>query len=91
MRTLEEVLKSHHYHTPSAETQIKITEIRKATKALAKLIFETCPQHPDTTLALRDLESARMRAISCLAFHSPDSVMIEDMDKPTGASGELKV
>lgn len=79
-------LASYSYHKPSPETGAMIGIIRKEFRELAKSVVANVPDSREKSLALTELENARMYAILALSMHSAGSEVVPD-DEPQGLSG----
>ena len=55
------------YHSPTPEQVKQYAAINAASKALARVIIETCPQSADRSAALRLVREARMTANASIA------------------------
>lgn len=59
------------YYPPQGDQAERYAAIHEATKALAQLWIDLAPPSPELTLALRDLESGRMRVNQAIAINEP--------------------
>ena len=55
------------YHAPEQGSEQAHLEVQEASVDLAKLIIEVCPSCPETTLAIRRLQEAKMWANAAIA------------------------
>lgn len=69
MRTLSDIDHTFTYHAPTITQIAEHERIRDAAKAFAYEIFTTCPETPERTLALRDVQRAVMMANASIALH----------------------
>lgn len=65
--TLENLDELFTYHPPTPATIPKFNAINEASKALAKVILETCPDCADRSAAIRLVVNARMTANASIA------------------------
>ena len=59
-------------HVPSDGGMDKITALREAFTAVARLIEETCPASRQRSVAITELETAAMWAIKAVVFNDPE-------------------
>lgn len=60
---------THHPPQPENEQVARYEQIREGGKTLAHLINDLCPDSGEKRLAIRDLESAVMRANQSIAIN----------------------
>lgn len=58
---------SFTYHSPNPDQIPKYQELREAGKDLANAILNLCPESPETTIAIRNVEQAIMWANKSIA------------------------
>lgn len=69
-------LKIFAYHKPSAESMVKITEIREEYSRLYRMIEAECPKSRERSVALTELETSAMWAIKAVVFNDPTSEVL---------------
>lgn len=70
--TREQIENSFTYHKPVGLQVDLYQALRSKGLELAELIFDLCPSSPDTTLAIRHVEDAIMRANKSIACSGVD-------------------
>jgi hypothetical protein len=67
MRTLKEALDYLNYHAPDEETKEKHLFVNQAFHNLLDEIWESLPEGPGKTVAIRAIGAAKMQCNSCIA------------------------
>lgn len=67
MRTLDEAINYLDYHAPSEETLPKYGKVNAAFQALMTQLWDTIPDGPGKTVAIRAIGAARMQVNSAIA------------------------
>jgi hypothetical protein len=57
------------YHQPKGDQTTRYFEVRNAARAFAAEILRRCPESPERTLALRDVQRAVMMANAAIALN----------------------
>ena len=68
----QSIVESFRYHQPSEEQIDRISIVRQACIACAKLILQSTPSGPDQTVALRKLHECMMTANKAIALEKGD-------------------
>lgn len=67
--TPEQITELFTYHRPTGDQPARYEKINAACLAAAIVINETCPESAEKTLAIRDLQRARMMANCSIAVN----------------------
>jgi len=67
------IKKTYAFHTPSAESLVKITTIREAFTRLDETIRQLSPVSREQACALTNLETAAMWAVKAVVSNDPES------------------
>ncbi len=71
MRTIADIDNVFTFHPPVGDQAELYDTIRTLGKHFARAIFQACPESPERTLALRDVQRAVMMANASIALNPP--------------------